>query len=73
MDPNFVIDAFGGTSKVAKLFDIKPPSVSEWRESGIPRARLMCLRLMRPEVFRQDEPKQAADQESLSDPAEAAA
>lgn len=63
MDPNFVIDAFGGTSKVAKLFNIKPPSVSEWRESGIPSARLMCLRLMRPEVFQQEAPtNSAADQ-----------
>jgi len=34
------------------MFDIKPPSVSEWRERNhIPKARLMYLKLARPDVF----------------------
>jgi hypothetical protein len=40
---NALIDELGGTSEVASLFNIKPPSVSEWRVSGIPEARLMYL------------------------------
>lgn len=45
------IDRLGGTSAVANLCDVKPPSVSEWRKEGIPKARLMFLRLARPEAF----------------------
>lgn len=51
MDPNQIIDALGGTAEVARLCDVKPPSVSEWRTSGIPKARLMFLKLARPDVF----------------------
>jgi hypothetical protein len=51
MDANKIIDALGGTNEVAKLCGIKPGSVSGWRVSGIPQARLMFLRLLRPDVF----------------------
>lgn len=51
MDSSQIIDALGGTAEVAKLCNVKPPSVSQWRESGIPQARLMFLRLARPDVF----------------------
>lgn len=52
MDANQIIDALGGTSVVARLFNIEPPSVSEWRaKNHIPQARLMYLRLLRPDVF----------------------
>lgn len=61
---NAIIDAIGGTAEVARICEIKPPSVSEWRSSGIPRARLMFLRLAKPEVFKQVDaahsPKEAA-------------
>jgi hypothetical protein len=57
MDPNIIIDKLGGTSAVAKLCEVKVPSVSEWRHNGIPKARLMYLRAVRPEVF--DEPQQS--------------
>jgi hypothetical protein len=50
-DPNAVIDALGGTSAVANLCEVKPASVSEWRVNGIPRARLMYLRAIRPDLF----------------------
>lgn len=46
-----IIDALGGTSVVAALCEVRDPSVSEWRVKGIPRARRMYLRLLRPDVF----------------------
>ncbi|SOD42405.1 carph-isopro domain-containing protein [Nitrosovibrio sp. Nv4] len=49
---NEIIDALGGTNAVARLCNVKPPSVSGWREDGIPNARLMYLKVIRPEVFR---------------------
>ncbi len=33
------------------MCDIQPPSVSEWRHKGIPKAQIKYLRLARPEVF----------------------
>lgn len=46
-----IIDALGGTQKTAELFEVKPPSVSEWRVNGIPRARMQTIRLLRPDLF----------------------
>lgn len=46
-----IIDALGGTMAVARLLEVKGPSVSEWRYRGIPRARRQTLRLMRPDLF----------------------
>ncbi|HDR9052651.1 TPA: hypothetical protein QDB02_000333 [Burkholderia vietnamiensis] len=54
IDPNVVIDRLGGTSAVARIFEIKPPSVHEWRRNGIPKARLQFLRLAHPRVFQAD-------------------
>lgn len=51
LTPNEIIDALGGTSKVARLCEVQPPSVSEWRRNGIPKAQLRFLRLARPEIF----------------------
>lgn len=51
MNQNEIIDKLGGTAEVARLCQVKPPSVSQWRESGIPPARLMYLRVVRPDVF----------------------
>lgn len=45
------IERMGGTSAVARLCDIAPASVSEWKRTGIPRARLQFLKLARPEAF----------------------
>lgn len=47
-----IIDALGGTSETARLCEVQPASVSEWRKTGIPKARLMFIRLARPELFR---------------------
>lgn len=46
-----IIDRLGGTTEVARICQIKPPSVSEWRASGIPPARRQYLELLRPEAF----------------------
>lgn len=60
MDSQKLIDALGGTAAVARLFDIKPPSVSEWKRKGrgIPKARLQTLRLLRPDLFQSLEGEQ---------------
>jgi len=55
-NPNKIIDRLGGTSATAKLCEIQPPSVSEWRRTGIPKAQLRFLRLIRPDAF--DDEKQ---------------
>ncbi len=46
-----IIDRLGGTTEVARLCQIKPPSVSEWRSTGIPPARRQYLELLRPDAF----------------------
>jgi hypothetical protein len=46
-----VIDALGGTNEVARLCEVTPQAVSQWRTDGLPRARTQFLRLLRPEVF----------------------
>ena len=51
MDDNKIIDALGGTSATATLCMINPAAVSQWRINGIPPARLMYLKLARPDVF----------------------
>lgn len=47
MNASDLIDALGGTAEVARLFDVKSPSVSEWKANGIPKARLHYLKLLR--------------------------
>jgi hypothetical protein len=49
-----IIDALGGTSEVAKICEITMPSVSDWRKDGIPKARLMYLKAIRPDIFETD-------------------
>lgn len=51
MDANKIIDELGGTVAVADLCEVKPPSVSEWRHTGIPKARMQFLRAVRPDLF----------------------
>lgn len=48
---SLIIDALGGTAEVARLCAVKAPSVSDWRKTGIPRARRMYLELIRPDAF----------------------
>jgi len=46
-----VIDALGGTVKTSLLAEVSPQAVTQWRNSGIPKARRMYLQAVRPEVF----------------------
>lgn len=41
-DPE-IIHLLGGVTSVARMLDIKPPSVHAWIEDGIPEARLREL------------------------------
>lgn len=59
MDDSEIINRLGGTSAVADICKIKPPSVSEWRKNGIPDARRQFLELLRPDVF--GEPAQRSE------------
>jgi hypothetical protein len=43
---NKVIDALGGTSKVARSIEAPTSTVHSWREIGIPSSRLAHLRLI---------------------------
>lgn len=43
MSPSEQIDLLGGTNAVARLAQVRPPSVSEWRKAGIPPDKLMLL------------------------------
>ncbi len=49
-----LIDALGGTAAVALMFKIKSPSVSNWRNTGIPDARRMYLEVVRPDLFERE-------------------
>lgn len=48
---SLLIDALGGTSRTALMFDIEPASVSGWRKGGIPKGRLLYIKLAHPELF----------------------
>lgn len=61
IDPNKIIDGLGGTCAVARLCECKTPSVSSWRKTGIPKARLLFFKAIRPDLFAvEDNHKQAA-------------
>ena len=51
-----IIQALGGVSRVAKHFGISMAAVSKWKTTGIPRARLMYLRVLRPDLFPGESP-----------------
>jgi len=51
MDHKALIDKLGGTSKVAEICGITTGAVSQWRTNGIPSYRLDFFRLLRPDLF----------------------
>lgn len=53
MDTNFIIFSLGGTAAAAKFFEVTRGAVSQWRNTGIPRARLMYLRAKKPKVYKE--------------------
>ena len=66
MDPNIIIDELGGTNATARICEIKPPSVSEWRKNGIPKPWLRVLRAEHPEVFARLESEDGARQKEAA-------
>jgi hypothetical protein len=60
-----IIDRLGGTTEVARMFEIEPPSVSEWRVNGIPKARRLHLKAIRPDLFPEEATKPAKDRRKL--------
>jgi hypothetical protein len=50
-DADRVIDALGGTVKVASLCKVTPQAVTQWRSKGLPASRRMYLEVVRPDVF----------------------
>lgn len=51
MQPDQIIDKLGGTKATADLCKVSQQAVSQWRRDGIPAAREMYLRAVRPDVF----------------------
>ncbi len=45
------IDRLGGNVAVAAMFGISSQAISKWRKEGIPPARLMYLKVVRPDAF----------------------
>ena len=38
-----LLQLLGGTNKVARMCDVEPAAVSQWRKNGIPREQLLFL------------------------------
>lgn len=47
-----IIEALGDTTKVARIFGIRKASVSDWKKGGIPRARMMYLKVKHAKAIR---------------------
>lgn len=51
LDASGVIDGLGGTGETAELCEVSPSAVSQWRNTGIPKAQLKYIKLARPDLF----------------------
>jgi DNA-binding transcriptional regulator YdaS (Cro superfamily) len=40
---SILIDLLGGTNEVAKLCNVAPPAVAQWRHRGLPHGQLVFL------------------------------
>ena len=47
-----IIERLGDTAEVARMFQIRMPSVSDWKATGIPKARMMYLQLAHPTALK---------------------
>lgn len=56
-----LIKSLGGPAAAAKLFEVTPQAVSQWASKGIPRARLMYLKVVRPDLFVPQEPRRKSE------------
>lgn len=50
-EANTVIDALGGTVEVARKCECNPQAVSQWRRKGLPPARRLFFKAIRPDLF----------------------
>lgn len=57
--PSDIIDRLGGTVETARLCRVSKGAVSQWRVNGIPPAREMFLRVIRPDAFDKEHQKAA--------------
>jgi hypothetical protein len=48
-----VIKNLGGTNATARLCEIQPSSVSDWRWTGIPKPWKKYFSVIKPEIFNQ--------------------
>lgn len=55
MDHRALIDKLGGTCRVAEICGITTGAVSQWRTNGIPSYRLDFFRLLRPDLFSEEQ------------------
>lgn len=51
-NPSEIIERLGGPTRTAELCEVTTQAVCQWRENGIPKARLQFLRLARPDIFK---------------------
>ena len=49
-----IIDRLGGTGAVARIFEVSDPTVSIWRKTQIPKARMMYIKLAYPSVIQSE-------------------
>ena len=51
MDKKELIEKAGGVTALAKLLNIKPPAIYQWK--AVPQLRLLQLKELRPEWFKE--------------------
>lgn len=56
---NRIINQLGGTAEVARMFQIRMPSVSGWRQDGIPKGRMLFIKTVHPKSLRGADAKAA--------------
>ena len=60
MNASELIDAIGGTSKVADICGLTTGAISQWRTKGIPKPWLKFFAKAYPKAFKQAQSKKAA-------------
>jgi hypothetical protein len=60
MNAKHIIKSLGGVAATARLCEVSNAAVSQWSDNGIPKPRLMYLRLARPDIFAEERPGEDA-------------
>lgn len=55
-EANRIIDAAGGTTAVARRFELTTGAVSQWRDNGIPKPWMRVFKAEMPEIFQEPPP-----------------